>query len=99
MQENGLVAGQSRGVTPRRQGARVSGGASRAAGKTVRIQLHLGEQTARRLAVHSALVGRNQSRLADEILIGYLGRFGRGREIFEAEAPAPDQAESDAPPG
>jgi hypothetical protein len=44
--------------------------------------LHLGEQTAKRLAVHAALVGRNSSRVADEILAGWLGRFGKGREIF-----------------
>ena len=57
-------------------------GAKKPADKSARIQLHLGEQTAKRLNVHAALVGRNSSRVADEILSGWLGRFGKGREIF-----------------
>jgi hypothetical protein len=44
--------------------------------------LHLGEQTAKRLGVHATLVGRNASRVANEILSGWLARYGKGREIF-----------------
>jgi hypothetical protein len=62
------------------------GGAKRADTKTVRSQLHLGEQTQKRLAVHAALVGRNASRVADEILSGWLARYGRGRELFDSPA-------------
>jgi hypothetical protein len=44
--------------------------------------LHLGEQTVKRLGVHCSLVGRDRSKVADEILSGWLARFGKGREIF-----------------
>ena len=64
------------------RGAKPPSGAKRSATTTVRVQLHLGEQTAKRLAVHAALVGRNASRVADEVLAGWLSRFGKGREIF-----------------
>jgi hypothetical protein len=47
--------------------------------------LHLGETTVKRLNVHAALVGRNASRVADEILTAYLARHGRGRELFPAD--------------
>jgi len=58
----------------------------------VRSQLHLGETTQKRLAVHAALVGRNASRVADEILAGWLARFGRGREIFDSHEEGRDPA-------
>jgi hypothetical protein len=77
-------AGQRPAVAPKHRGAKVPGGAKRPATGTVRSQLHLGEQTQKRLAVHAALVGRNASRVADEILLSYLSRHGRGREIFES---------------
>jgi hypothetical protein len=77
-------AGHRPAVAARRQNTKPPGGAKRSDTKTVRTQLHLGEQTAKRLAVHAALVGRNASRVADEILDSYLSRFGRGREIFDA---------------
>jgi len=44
--------------------------------------LHLGETTSKRLAVHAALVGRNASRVADDILSKWLARYGQGKEIF-----------------
>jgi hypothetical protein len=66
------------------RGAKPPGGAKRDGTKTVRVQLHLGETTSKRLSVHAALVGRNASRVADEVLASWLARFGRGREIFDA---------------
>jgi hypothetical protein len=77
-------AGHRPAVAPRHRGARAPGGAKRADTKTVRVQLHLGEQVAKRLNVHAALVGRNASRVAEEILLSYLSRFGQGREIFDS---------------
>jgi hypothetical protein len=49
--------------------------------------LHLGEQTVKRLGVHATLVGRDRSAVANEILLAWLARFGRGREIFESPGP------------
>jgi hypothetical protein len=77
-----LEAGKPAGGTAKHRGARPPGGARKLTDKSVRVQLHLGEQTAKRLNVHAALVGRNSSRVAEEILSGWLGRFGKGREIF-----------------
>jgi hypothetical protein len=48
--------------------------------------LHLGENTVKRLGVHCSLVGRDRSTVADEILSGWLARFGKGREIFNGTA-------------
>jgi hypothetical protein len=82
MSEVSLEAGHRPAGAARHRGGRPPGSARRPAAGTVRTQLHLGEQTAKRLAVHAALVGRNASRVADEILAGWLARFGKGREIF-----------------
>jgi hypothetical protein len=59
------------------------------------VTLHLGETTAKRLSVHAALVGRNASRVADEILAGWLGRFGKGRAIFDGPGATDDRANGD----
>jgi hypothetical protein len=67
---------------PARQSAKAPGGAKRQREHVTRVTLHLGEQTAKRLAVHAALVGRNSSRVADEVLLAYLCRHGRGKEAF-----------------
>lgn len=69
-------------MTPKRRGAVVSGGAKRPATKTARCQLHLGAETVKRLGVHASMVGRNSSRVADEILSRWLARYGQGRELF-----------------
>ena len=82
MSEVSQEAGHRPAGTPRHRGAKAPGSARRSDTQTVRTQLHLGEQTAKRLAVHAALVGRNASRVADEVLAGWLSRFGKGREIF-----------------
>jgi hypothetical protein len=91
MSEAGKVAGNPASVVPRHRGAKTPGGAKRPDTKTVRSQLHLGEETVKRLGVHCSLVGRNQSRVVDEILSTWLGRFGKGREIFADTA---DDADS-----
>jgi hypothetical protein len=82
MSEVSLEAGRPAAVVSKSRGSKTPGSARRPETKTVRAQLHLGEQTAKRLNVHAALVGRNASRVADEILSAWLGRFGKGREIF-----------------
>ena len=84
-------ADQSAVVVSRRRGTKTPGDAKRPETKTVRQQLHLGETTAKRLAVHAALVGRNASRVADEILTSYLRTHGKGREIFDS----PDSVDVD----
>jgi hypothetical protein len=81
-------AGLRPAVAARHRGTKLPGDAKPPATVTVRVQLHLGETTSKRLSVHAALVGRNASRVADEILTGYLARFGRGREIFESSEEA-----------
>ncbi len=88
--EDGQGARRGRAVTPKRQGAKASGSATRQREKVARVTLHLGESVAKRLAVHSALAGRNQSALATEILGSWLARFGKGRECFDSGA-SPDQ--------
>ena len=82
MPDVSLEAGSPRARTAGRNAARPSGGAKQPAAKTARLQLHLGEQTIRRLGVHCALAGRNQSKEADRILLRYLSKEGRGRECF-----------------
>jgi hypothetical protein len=95
MRKISLDAGHRPAAAPKHRGVKVPGGAKRPETKTVRSQLHLGETTAKRLAVHAALVGRNASRVADEILLSYLTRFGQGRAIFEAEDQRGDHASVD----
>ncbi len=82
MQDNDQAAGRSRSVVSKHRGAKTQGSAKRPSTKTVRVQLHLDETVAKRLAVHSALSGRNQSRVATEVLSSWLARFGQGREVF-----------------
>ena len=82
MSEISQGAERLRAVAAKHRGAKPPGGAKRSDTKTVRVQLHLDEQVSKRLAVHAALVGRNASRVADEILDGWLCRYGKGREIF-----------------
>ena len=82
MPDVSLEAGSPRARTAGREAAKPSSGAKQPAGKSTRLQLHLGEQTVKRLGVHCALAGRNQSKEADRILLRYLSREGRGRELF-----------------
>ena len=86
MSQTGIEAERVRAAVTKHRGAKSPGSAKRIDTKTVRVQLHLGETVSKRLSVHAALVGRNASRVADEILDGWLCRFGKGREIFTGTA-------------
>jgi hypothetical protein len=88
MNQVSLEAGSRPAVATKHRGVKSPGGAKRIDIKTARVQLHLGETTAKRLSVHAALVGRNASRVADDILSAWLGRFGKGRECFSVTADA-----------
>jgi hypothetical protein len=79
MGKNTGEAGKSPGGAYKRPGGKPPGSGR---GRTVRLQLHMGEQTTRRLGVHCSLVARDRSAVADEVLSAWLTRFGRGREIF-----------------
>jgi len=92
MSEAGQVPTSVGGGAARHRGAKPPGGAKRVADKSVRLQLHLGESVVKRLNVHSALVGRSSSRVAEEILSAWLCRFGKGREIFGDADPKPDES-------
>lgn len=91
MSESGLEAGRPRAKAPKRQDTKSSAAPKRRADTVQRVQLHLGATTVKRLAVHCGLVGRNQSRVADELLSRWLARYGQGKELF----PALDPGESD----
>lgn len=88
--EDGKEAGGKPAGEPKRRGAKTPGSASRQRGKTTRLQLHLSELTAKRLGVHCALEGRNQSAEADRILLQYLAQHGKGRELFDQPDLDPD---------
>lgn len=88
--EDGKEAGGRPAGEPRRRTAKAPGGASRRSGKTTRIQLHLDELTVKRLGVHCALEGRNNSAEADRILLQYLAQHGKGRELFDQPDLDPD---------
>jgi hypothetical protein len=83
MSEVSLETGHRPVSAPKHRSAKVPGGTKQPVAKTARQTLHLGESTIKRLGVHCSLVGRDRSRVADEILSGWLSRFGKGREIFE----------------
>jgi hypothetical protein len=51
------------------------------------VQFHLGEQLIERLAVHAALVHRSQGSVVEEVLLGWLLRFGKGRDLWGEELP------------
>jgi hypothetical protein len=91
--QDGLEAGRSRGGSSRRQGAKVTGSGKRPEAKKLRVQYHLGEKLIERLGVHASLVHRNQSAVVEEILTGWLTRYGRGRELFPAD---PEDSEGSA---
>jgi hypothetical protein len=85
MRESGKAAG-----APKHRGVKVPGGGKRPATSTVRQQLHLGAETVQRLGVHCSMVGKDRSKVADEILSGWLVRFGRGRGAFDSPDPVGD---------
>jgi hypothetical protein len=82
MQVETVGAGHRPAKAARKKNSKPLGSSKRPSAPTARVQLHLGEQTSKRLSVHAALVGRNSSRVADEILMKWLVRYGEGRTIF-----------------
>jgi len=82
MQTATVEAGRQPAGATRKRNPKSLGSARKPAVATARVQLHLGEQTSKRLAVHAALAGRNSSRVADDILSKWLARYGQGKEIF-----------------
>jgi hypothetical protein len=80
--QDGQEARGDRAGTARRKGARPAGGDRRPEAKKLRVQYHLGEKLIERLGVHASLVHRSQSSVVEEILTSWLGRYGRGRELF-----------------
>jgi hypothetical protein len=101
MQVETVEAGRRPAVAARRKGGKPQGGAKKPDTRTVRSQLHLGEQTVKRLGVHCSLEGRNASRVADEILSRWLARYGQGKEIFppldvaDQQSPTDDDGDKD----
>lgn len=83
MSEVSMEAGKLPAVEARRRNTKPPVSAKRKAEKSQRLQLHLGENTVKRLGVHCSLVGKNQSREAERILLRYLAREGKGRELFD----------------
>lgn len=81
MSEHSQGAGKPRKVAAKRLGAKS------ASGKTVRLQLHLAEETVKRLGVHCSLAGRNQSAMVEEVLSSYLRHRGQGRELWGTADP------------
>jgi hypothetical protein len=84
--KDGLEAGRPRGGAPKRQGAKVPGSDKRQGAKTARVQYHLGENVVERLGVHCSLVHRSCSAVVEEILLSWLQRFGRGKELWGPDA-------------
>lgn len=90
MSEVSKEAGRLPAGEPRRRSAKAPGSAGRRSGKTTRLQLHVGEETSKRLGVHCALVGRNMSAEVDRLLLRFLAREGKGRELFSVPDDLPD---------
>jgi hypothetical protein len=96
-------AGRPANGATRRPGAKAQGGGR---GPTARQQFHLGAETVKRLGVHAALVGKDRSRVVEQVLSSWLRREGKGRELFGAVNPDdrsreateinPDEEETDA---
>ena len=81
-----------------RKGGRSPGGGKAGAGKPVRRQFHLGEETLCRLGVHctSRMPHRDPSKVVDEVLLRWLRENGRGRELWQdlvARGLSPDTQE------
>lgn len=95
--EDGSEAPRRGGVAAKRQTAKPSGGGKRPAAKPQRVQLHLDATTVERLGVHAALAHQDKSKVVNAILTAWLGRYGKGRELF---APVDSEAlgSGDEPP-
>jgi hypothetical protein len=86
-------AEKSRKGTPRRQGAKASGGGKQQATKKVRVQFHLGVRTMERLGVHCSLAHSNNSAVVEKVLSKWLRDNGKGREWLNF----PDEEASEGP--
>jgi plasmid stability protein len=86
---NDLGAGMASGGSVRRKGAKPSKAAKPPGGKVARLQLHLPDSVVKRLGVHCAMKGTSWSAEAARILLQYLAREGRGRELFKDDSSEP----------
>lgn len=77
---------RQRGGQATRQSAKPAGSGKRSSAKSTRVQFHLPERIVERLRVHTALSHRNDSAVVGEILLSWLNRYGKGRELFPEEA-------------
>jgi hypothetical protein len=78
--------------TSKHKSAKTLGSTRAPAAKVARQTLHLDEMTVKRLGVHCSLVGRDRSAMANEILAGWLARYGHGRQIFNSHEEGRDPA-------
>jgi hypothetical protein len=83
-------AGKPRKEATGRKGGKSQGGGKGSGARKVRVQFHLGETLIERLGVHASLVHRNQSAVVEEVMTRYLGRHGRGKELFPPVTPDPE---------
>lgn len=96
MSEVSEKAGRASGGTGKRQAAKPSSSGKRQAGDVARLQLHLDREVVRRLGVHCSLRETNWSAEVQRILLRYLVKEGRGRELFSNPDYSPDEGESAA---
>lgn len=85
-------ASSAGGGPAKRQRAKPTKEAKRPGGKVSRLQVHLPEQVVKRLGVHCALKGTSWSAEASRILLQYLAREGRGRELFADTVPTDEES-------
>jgi hypothetical protein len=74
------------GGAAKRGSAKPAGSAKRAAAETARVQLHFGKETVRRLGVHCSMKDSNWSQEVERVLLRFLVKEGRGRELFSNPA-------------
>ncbi|WP_422923758.1 ribbon-helix-helix protein, CopG family [Singulisphaera sp. PoT] len=75
-------ASRSNGNAANARTLKASKPSKRPRGKSVRLQVTLPEETVKRLGVHSALAGVDQTAIVEEILSKWLKRYGLGRVAF-----------------
>ena len=80
--------------TAKRQAAKPGGGGKKKADETARLQVHLGKETVRRLGVHCSMKDSNWSQEVERILMRFLVKEGRGRELFSVPEDSADEGES-----
>ncbi|WP_422930090.1 hypothetical protein [Singulisphaera sp. PoT] len=75
-------ASRSNGNAANARTLKASKPSKRPKGKSVRQQFTLSEETVKRLGVHAALSGVDQTAIVEEILSKWLKRYGLGRVAF-----------------